>query len=52
VEFYGRTGGMVPSPDEVLAALEKMAAQIEKRLPLHRTRVRQNFKSSSKAEKA
>ena len=23
VEFYGRMGGMIPAPDEVLAALEK-----------------------------
>ena len=25
VEFVGRTGGLVPSPDEVLAAIRKMA---------------------------
>jgi len=47
VEFYGRTGGMVPGPDEVLAALEKMAAKIEKRgsLPADRTRLHQHTRS-------
>ncbi len=25
VEFFGRTGGVVPSPAEVLEAIEKMA---------------------------
>ena len=24
VEFYGRTGGVIPTPDEVLAAIEAM----------------------------
>lgn len=28
VSFYGRTGGMIPSPDEVLAEIEKLAAAL------------------------
>ena len=32
VRFYGRMGGIIPSPDEVLAALEKM---VHERVPQH-----------------
>ncbi len=28
VSFFGRTGGMIPSPDEILAEIEKLAATI------------------------
>ncbi len=28
VSFFGRTGGMIPSPDEVLAEIEKLAATL------------------------
>ena len=28
VSFFGRTGGMIPSPDEVLAEIEKLAASL------------------------
>ncbi len=28
VSFFGRTGGMIPSPDEVLAQIEKLAASL------------------------
>jgi 2-oxoglutarate ferredoxin oxidoreductase subunit alpha len=31
VEFTGRMGGMVPSPDEVLAKIEEMAARLRAR---------------------
>jgi 2-oxoglutarate ferredoxin oxidoreductase subunit alpha len=27
VSFYGRMGGIIPSPDEVVSALQKMVAQ-------------------------
>ena len=28
VEFYGRTGGIIPTPGEVLAKIEAMAAEL------------------------
>ena len=31
IAFYGRSGGMVPSPDEVLAQLRQLAAQVRAR---------------------
>lgn len=32
VEFFGRTGGMVPMPDEVLAQIERISKNIEPRV--------------------